>query len=83
VDGDVGPGRSDDDVAVNATWRICIGRFSGGTSRVPSASRNSRTVPSWWPLTMTGVPSGSAPHRHRHHPAVVAGENLMAVARRP
>ena len=28
---------------------------------MPSASRHTRTVPSPLPLTMTGVPSGSAP----------------------
>ena len=28
---------------------------------MPSASRHTRTVPSSPPLTMTGVPSGSAP----------------------
>jgi len=44
---------------------------------VLSASRHSRAVPSWWPLTMPGVPSGSTPHRHRHHLAVVAGEDLV------
>ena len=34
---------------------------SGFPTGVPSASRHTRTVPSWPPLTMTGVPSGSAP----------------------
>ena len=34
---------------------------SGSPTGVPSASRHTRTVPSWLPLTMTGVPSGSAP----------------------
>ena len=28
---------------------------------MPSASRHTRTVPSWLPLMMTGVPSGSVP----------------------
>ena len=56
---------------------------SGSPTGVPSASRHTRTVPSAPPLMMTGVPSGSAPTATARHPAVVAGEDLVAGGRRP
>ena len=61
VDGDVRPGRGDDDIAVKGDAPADSDRSSGWASGVPSASRHARTVRSWPPLTMTGVPSGSAP----------------------
>jgi hypothetical protein len=45
---------------------------------VPSASRHTRTVPSLLPLTMTGVPSGSA-HRQRVHRVVVVPAVVLVV----
>ena len=46
VDGDVGPARSDDGVAVNGDTIYPFGRSSGGTTGVPPASRHTRTLPS-------------------------------------
>lgn len=52
--GHVGPGRGDDDVAVNGDVGTFIDRFSGARAPGAVASHHSRTLPSWWPLTMTG-----------------------------
>ena len=82
MDGDVCSGRGDDDVAVNGNACTDSGRYSGGTTGVPSASRHTRTVPSAPPLMMTGVPSGSA-RRHRRHRAAWPFSGSPTGCRRP
>jgi hypothetical protein len=63
MDGDVRPGRSDDDVAMMATARTDSGRSSGGTSGVPPASRHTRTVSA--PLDDDRGAVRQHPGRHR------------------
>ena len=45
--GHVGPGRGDDDVAVNGDVGTCIDRFIGARAPSAVASHHSRTLPSW------------------------------------